>query len=75
MAFNIEAVLWYGFLLDSSIATLVSFCCAKWYKKWYKKKYKFFYRQFPVTKGWTISYFVLVLWVGFGLYRLGILPW
>ena len=68
---NIEAILWYALLLDSLIANIVSFCCSKWYKKNYKK----FYRYFPITKGWSSLYLILVLWVGYTLLRLNILPW
>lgn len=71
MVWNIEAIIWYGFLLDSIGATIVSWCCAKWVKK----NYKFVYKHFPITKGWALAYLGLVLWVGYGLYRLGILPY
>lgn len=67
---NIEAIIYYIILTDSIIANIVSWCCAGWYKKNAKK----FYRQFPITKGWCIWYFILVLWIGYGLLRLGVLP-
>ena len=68
---NIEAIIWYLFLLDSIGANVLSWCCANWYKK----NYKGFYKHFPTSKGWSLIYLVLVLWVGYGLLRLDILPW
>ena len=71
MVLNIEAIIWYLFLLDSAGAAIVSLCCAKWVKK----NYKFIHKHFPLTKGWALMYLGLVLWVGFALYRMGILPY
>ena len=68
---NIEAIIFYIILLDSVMANITASCCAKWYKK----KFKTFSKYFPVVKGWTIYYLILVLWVGFGLLRLRILPY
>ncbi len=71
MVFNLEALVWYLFLVDSIGAGILSTCCVKWYKK----NYKGFYKHFPPTKGWCTLYLILVLWVGSALYRNGILPW
>jgi len=68
---SFEAVIFYVLLVDSIIANILSWCCVKWYKK----NYKGFYKHFPVTKGWCIWYLILVLWIGYALYRLGILPY
>ncbi len=67
----LESIIWYLFLIDSLGAVILSFCCAGWYKK----NYKGIYKHFPATKGWCLAYFVLVLWVGSALYRLGMLPY
>ena len=66
---GIEAVIWYLVLLDSVIANVIALCCASWYKKKFKK----FSKYFPIVKGWTLLYLALVLWVGYGLYRLGVI--
>jgi hypothetical protein len=66
---GIEAIIWYLVLLDSVIANLIAFCC----KAWYRKKFKKFSKYFPLVKGWTLLYLILVLWVGFSLWRLGVL--
>jgi len=71
MAFNLEAFIWYILLVDSIGANILALCCAKWYKK----NYKGFYKHFPPTKGWCAWYLILVIWIGFLLYRLGVLPW
>jgi len=65
----VEAVIWYLLLFDSIGAVVTSFYCAKWVKKTFPKISK----HFPITKGWAIAYFVLVLWVGYGLSRLNII--
>ena len=71
MVLSIEAIIWYLVLIDSVGANIMTWCCAKWYKK----NYKGFYKHFPATKGWALMYLLLVLWIGFALYRLGVLPY
>jgi len=71
MAISVEAIIFYLILIDSIGANIVAFCC----QKWYKKKFKIGFRHFPATKGWCAVYLILVLWIGFALYRLGILPY
>ena len=68
---NIEAIIFYGFLLDSIGANIVAWCCPKWCKKNYPRVYKYV----PITKAWGLLYLVLVLWIGWALYRLGVLFW
>ena len=71
MMLNVEAVIYYFVLLDSIVANIVC-----WYfADWYKKNYKGIYKHFPMTIGWCFSYLILVLWIGYALYRLGILPY
>ena len=71
---NLEAIIWYGFILDSIGANI-----AVWFfpssVKWYKKKLPSFSKFLPLTKGWALLYLGLVLWVGYVLYRFGVLPW
>ena len=71
MVLNIEAIIYYAVLLDSIGANIM----ISFFPNWYKKNYKGIYKHFPATKGWALMYLVLVLWVGYGLYRLGILPY
>jgi hypothetical protein len=68
---NIESILWWAFLLDSVGANIMAW----FFPGWYKKEFKGFWKHFPTTKRWSIFYLALILWVGIGLYRLGILPY
>ena len=72
MALEIEGIIWYLFLIDSISAVITSFFFAKWYKK---NMNKGFVKHFPVTKGWTLFYLILVLWIGSALQRLFIINW
>jgi len=71
MAFNIEAVIWYAFLLDSVGANVVAWTCHDWFMKRFPRLFK----HFPLRKGWALLYLSLVLWVGSVLLRLEVLPW
>ena len=72
MVLNLEAIIYYLFLIDSIGANI-----AVWFSpsvvKWYKKKWPSIYKIIPLTKGWAFIYLILVLWVGWALHRLGIL--
>ena len=65
MAFFIEAILWWLILIDSLIYNI--FCYMP------KKKTHWLSKIFPVNKWFGTWYVILVLWVGFALYRLDIL--
>ena len=68
MGLNIEAIIWYVFLIDAVFANLT----ALFWKDWYNK-HKLWSKIFPITGWWTLVYLALVIWVGSSLYRLGIL--
>tara|TARA_Y100000034_G_C6580626_1_gene251900 strand:- start:163 stop:375 length:213 start_codon:yes stop_codon:yes gene_type:complete len=68
---SFEAILYYLFLIDSLFANIFSWFYSDVGKK--NKQLKKFYRYFPLTKGWSGLYLLIMLWVGFSLYRLGIL--
>lgn len=59
----IEIIFWL-LLLDSLIAT-----CIAWsgYKEFFNKMF-FFKRYFPLTRGWTTFYLILVLFIGYIIY-------
>jgi len=65
----VEQVLYYLVLLDALGANVFAWI----FPKWQKKLPRWFTKHLPVTKGWSLVYLVLVLWVGYGLYRLGVL--
>ncbi|RLG11748.1 hypothetical protein DRN73_04535 [Candidatus Pacearchaeota archaeon] len=64
---SFEAIVWYLFLIDSLFANLT----VLFWKKWYNKTK--FSKIFPISFVWTTFYFILIIWVGCALYRLGIL--
>ncbi|MAH48589.1 hypothetical protein CMI37_22380 [Candidatus Pacearchaeota archaeon] len=68
---NIEAIIYYAFFLDSIGANIMAW----FFPSWYKKTFKGVWKHLPATKGWALFYFILVLWIGCALYRLGILPY
>ena len=75
MAINIEAIIYYLFLIDSIGANIATWCCHKQVTKWSKNNFKGIFKHLPITKGWSLVYLILVLWIGYALYRLGILPY
>lgn len=56
----IEIIFWV-LLLDSIIANTISWSGCK--EKF--DKYIFFRRYFPITRGWTTAYLILVLFIGY----------
>ncbi len=70
---SLQAIIFYLFLLDSIVVNLMV-----WFSpstvKWYKKKFPSFSKHAPLTKGWVSLYLILVLWIGFSLYKLAIIP-
>ena len=67
---NVELIIWYVVLIDSVVANLMVWFSLK-FMNWYKKIW--FAKFFPMTKGWAAFYFILVLWIGYCLSRMGIL--
>jgi hypothetical protein len=72
MPFNLEAIFWYLAIFDSVIGNLMIWFYPTFFNG---KTWKHFHKLFPVAKGWGALYLVLVLWVGWILFRLGVLPW
>jgi len=68
MVYTIESIIFYLLLIDAIGANIVVW----FFAKWYRKNAKGFVKHFPPSKGWALMYLVLVLWVGYGLWRLGI---
>lgn len=65
---TLESVVWVILLVDAVGANVVVYFGDD---KWYKKHLRVFSRFFPLAKGWAGYYLVLVLWIGFMLYRSG----
>jgi hypothetical protein len=67
MALGIEAIIWYLVLIDAIFANLTVLFWKKW---WNKKKWR---KWLPLTGWWTLLYLVIVAWLGYALFRLGII--
>lgn len=61
---TILQILFWILLLDSLIANIISYAG---FQKYFNK-FKLFSRYFPITKGWTSTYLVLVLIIGYLIY-------
>ncbi len=68
MEFSIYSIIFYLLLIDSVGAVLLSLGYGK---ELYIKHFRIFSRHFPVTKGWTIYYLILVILYGITLYKFG----
>ena len=71
MGMVLEVVIWYLFFADAIFANMGAW----FFPGWYKKKFKGLSRYVPLTKGWGAMYLFLVLWLGYSLYRLGVLTY
>jgi hypothetical protein len=67
---SIEAIIFYLILIDSIGANVTAW----FFANWYKKNVRWWNKHFPATKGWALWYLILVLWIGYGLQRLGMIP-
>jgi len=68
MKFSFEVVVFFILLIDSVTVGLIAWLGGGY--RWYPKELS---RYFPLAKGWSTYYLILVLWVGFLLYRFRIL--
>ena len=69
MVINIELIIFYILLVDSIGANIIAW----FFQKWYKEQSAWLWKHLPATKAWAAWYLVLVLWIGYLLYRLGVL--
>jgi hypothetical protein len=67
---TLETILYYLVFLDSLFAVFLA-----WSGRGEDLNIKFgvFTRFFPITRGWTLYYLILVLWIGYALSRLQII--
>lgn len=63
----IETVIFYLVLIDALSANILAWIG----EGWYLHHFRHISRYFPVAKGWTAYYLVLVLWIGWLLMRNG----
>jgi hypothetical protein len=59
-------IIFWLLLADSLIANYISWTSSREYFN----KFKFFKRYMPITKGWTVGYLILALFIGYLIYGL-----
>ena len=59
MNYGLEEILWLLVLFDSIISNIIIW----FFPKWYNKKFKGMTKYFPATKGWSLLYLILVIWI------------
>ena len=69
MDITVEAIIFYLILIDAVGANITAWTGIG---EQMFKKFGVFTRYFPITRGWTTYYLVLVLWIGCALLRLGV---
>ncbi len=62
MQYTPEVIIFIVLLLDSLIASSMAWLGGE---KWFIKNFRAFSRYFPLTKGWTAMYLILVLYIGY----------
>lgn len=68
MNYSIEIIIFIILLIDSIGANLMAWTSGR---AWYQRNFRLMSRYFPIAKGWTTYYLILVLIMGAMLYRLG----
>lgn len=64
---SLEGIISIILLIDSIGAVFMS-----WFgSNWYLHHARIFSRYFPIAKGWTLLYFVLMLWIASLVNKLG----
>lgn len=63
---TIWVIVFYLLLIDSLSANIVSWLG---FRKWYQGNFGIIARHFPITRGWTTYYLVLVLIIGYLLHN------
>lgn len=65
----LTSIIFYLLLIDSVCANIIA-----WFEKdWFVKHFRFVSKYFPMAKGWTLYYLILVLFIGCILYQNGTL--
>jgi len=68
MELQVESIIFFFVLVDAVFAALTAWTGVGEY---FNKRYSIFGRYFPITRGWTSYYLILVLWLGSAFMRLG----
>lgn len=57
---SLSMIIFYVLAIDSIVANILAWSG----RDWYIKHFRLLSRYFPVTKGWTTYYLILVIWIG-----------
>lgn len=69
MTLYTEGILWYLVVLDCLAYNIMA-----WTKgKWHRSENHWLSHQFPLNRFFGLAYLLLLLWVGFTLYRMQLL--
>ena len=66
MEINIETIIFLALLIDALGANMLAWSNKQ---KWWQKHFCYIARFFPLSRGWTTYYLILVLIIGALLYR------
>lgn len=61
MNWNIFEIIFWLLLIDSVFANVVAWG----FEGWYLKNFRLMSRWFPIGRGWTTYYFILVIYIGY----------
>ena len=68
--YNIEKIVLILLLIDSIACNTIAWLGNE---KWYIRHFRIISKNFPMTRGWTTYYLLLVLWIGVVMYSFGAL--
>ncbi|MFC1721242.1 hypothetical protein ACFLY0_01055 [Patescibacteria group bacterium] len=68
MELSIYSIIFYLLLIDSVSANVIAWSGGR---AWYAKHFHIIARYLPMAKGWATYYLILVVWIGFILYKFG----
>ncbi len=63
-------IIFYLLLIDSIGANLMAWSNGQ---RWFQRHFRIFSRYFPLTRGWTTLYLILVIFIGIILSNFGVL--
>ena len=74
MEWNLESIVFYILLIDAIGANVLAYGGGQ---RWWQRYASLIARHFPLSRGWTTYYLILILIMGTLLYRLNalVLPW
>lgn len=67
MEFNLESIIFYLLLIDAIGANILAWSTST---QWWHQHMPVISRYFPMVRGWTTYYLILIVLMGIMLYRL-----